>query len=114
MALIAADAILTRIREACEDGVGSIRVIASTRYYGGAAFDLDDSEESLRGMERPQAELAYAKLLDPKLGMFRDLRIDPEGMKTVLRLRGAYGTPRKDLKEASAYIDDSFLKEALK
>lgn len=56
MALIAADAILTRIREACEDGVGSIRVIASTRYYGGAAFDLDDSEESLRGMERPRVE----------------------------------------------------------
>jgi hypothetical protein len=46
--------------------------------------------------------------------MFRDLRIDPEGMKTVLRLRGAYGTPRKELKEASAYIDESFLKEALK
>ena len=70
--------------------------------------------KNMRGMERPQAELAYAKLLDPKLGMFRDLRIDPEGMKTVLRLRGAYGTPRKDLKEASAYIDESFLKEALK
>ena len=70
--------------------------------------------KNMRGMERPQAELAYAKLLDPKLGMFRDLRIDAEGMKTVLRLRGAYGTPRKELKEASAYIDESFLKEALK
>ena len=70
--------------------------------------------KNMRGMERPQAELAYAKLLDPKLGMFRDLRIDPEGMKTVLRLRGAYGTPRKELKDASAYIDESFLKEALK
>jgi len=58
--------------------------------------------------------VACAKLLDPELGMFRDLRIDPEGMKTVLRLRGQYGTPRKELKDASAYIDESFLKEALK
>ena len=70
--------------------------------------------KNMRGMDRPQAELAYAKLLDPKLGMFRDLRIDPEGMKTVLRLRGQWGEPRKELTDMSRYVDESYLKEALK
>ncbi len=70
--------------------------------------------KNMRGMDRPQAELAYAKLLDPKLGMFRDLRIDHEGMKTVLRLRSTWGQPHKELTDASRYIDESYLKEALK
>ncbi|MDQ4136183.1 MAG: ABC transporter substrate-binding protein, partial [Pseudomonadota bacterium] len=45
----------------------------------------------LKGMERPGAERAYAVLLDPKNGIYRDLKVDPEGLRTVLMLRSKYG-----------------------
>jgi ABC-type nitrate/sulfonate/bicarbonate transport system substrate-binding protein len=70
--------------------------------------------KNMRGMERPQAELAYTKLLDPKTGIYRDLRVDREGMKTVLRLRSTYAEPKKVLTDPERYIDDSYRAEAMK
>jgi ABC-type nitrate/sulfonate/bicarbonate transport system substrate-binding protein len=70
--------------------------------------------KNMRGMERPQAELAYTKLLDPKTGIYRDLRVDREGMKTVLRLRSTYAEPKKTLTDPERYIDDSYRAEAMK
>jgi hypothetical protein len=35
-------------------------------------------------------------------------------MKTVLRLRSTWGEPRKELSDMSRYVDESYLKEALK
>ncbi|MDB5595572.1 MAG: transporter substrate-binding protein [Hyphomicrobiales bacterium] len=70
--------------------------------------------KNMRGMERPQAELAYTKLLDPKSGIYRDLRIDRDGMKTVLRLRSTYAEPKKVLTDPERYIDDSYRTEAMK
>lgn len=66
----------------------------------------------MKGMERPQAELAYVRLLDAKTGLFRDLRIDRDGLRTVLRLRSTYGTPQKALTDADKYLDLSYLAEA--
>lgn len=68
----------------------------------------------MRGMERPQAEGAYAALLDPADGIYRDLRIDREGLRTVLRLRSSYGQPRSDLSDPERYIDASYLEAALR
>lgn len=70
--------------------------------------------KNMRGMERPQAELAYTKLLHPKTGIYRDLRVDREGMKTVLRLRSTYAEPKKVLTDPERYIDDSYRQEAMK
>lgn len=70
--------------------------------------------KNMRGMERPAAELAYAKLLDPKSGIYRDLRIDREGMRTVLRLRSTYAEPKKTLTDPEKYIDESFRDAAMK
>jgi ABC-type nitrate/sulfonate/bicarbonate transport system substrate-binding protein len=70
--------------------------------------------KNMRGMERPQAELAYTKLLDAKTGIYRDLRVDREGMKTVLRLRSTYAEPKKTLTDPERYIDDSYRAEAMK
>jgi ABC-type nitrate/sulfonate/bicarbonate transport system substrate-binding protein len=66
------------------------------------------------GMERPLAERAYAALLDPSEGLYRDLRLDGEGLRTVLRLRSAYARPQKDLTDPARYIDATFLEDALK
>jgi ABC-type nitrate/sulfonate/bicarbonate transport system substrate-binding protein len=68
----------------------------------------------MRGMERPAAERAYQRLLDPVEGMYRDLRMDREGIATVLRLRSAYAQPRRLLSDPDRYVDLSYLEAALK
>jgi ABC-type nitrate/sulfonate/bicarbonate transport system substrate-binding protein len=68
----------------------------------------------MKGMERPGAERAYQALLDPKEGIYRDLKVDREGVRTVLALRSKYAQPRKELSDPGRYIDESYLASALK
>ena len=68
----------------------------------------------MKGMERPGAERAYQVLLDPKEGIYRDLKVDREGVQTVLSLRSKYAQPRKELSDPGRYIDESYLANALK
>ena len=67
----------------------------------------------MRSMERASAERAYETLLDPAEGIYRDLRIDAQGLATVLRLRSTYAPARKLLTEPDRYIDLTYLKTAL-
>jgi len=60
-------------------------------------------------MPLPVATRATAALLDPARGLFRDLRIDAEGLRTVLRLRSAHAQPRKALSDITRYLDLSVL-----
>ncbi|MCA3263825.1 MAG: ABC transporter substrate-binding protein [Telmatospirillum sp.] len=83
-------------------------------------YDPANREEALailmdrmRGMERPGAEGAYRVLLDPQNGIYRDLRIDREGLRTVLRLRQKYAVPAKTLGDPERYIDESLRRRAL-
>ena len=68
----------------------------------------------MKGMERPAAEKAYLVLTDAKTGIYRDLNISAEGLKTVMRLRSEYAEPKKTLSDTSRYQDSSYLQEALK
>ena len=68
----------------------------------------------MRGMERPAAEKAYAVLTDAKGGIYRDLKINPEGVKTVMALRSSYAEPKKTLNDPSRYVDETYLSEASK
>ncbi|HEY7386219.1 MAG TPA: ABC transporter substrate-binding protein [Beijerinckiaceae bacterium] len=68
----------------------------------------------MRGMERPGAERAYQVLLDPREGMYRDLKVDRDGLRTVLMLRSRYAQPRKELSDPGRYVDESYLANALK
>jgi len=70
--------------------------------------------EKVNGMPRPAAEKAYERLLDPADGIYRDLRIDRAGLKTVLDLRTKYAVPRKELMNVERYIDAGFLDAALR
>jgi len=60
-----------------------------------------------------EALQVYDRVLDPSAGLFRDLRISREGVDTVLRLRSAYGIPRKLLNDPDRYVDESYLFRAL-
>jgi hypothetical protein len=68
----------------------------------------------MKGMERPAAEKSYAALTDPNGGIYRDLKINPEGLKTVMGLRSAYAEPKKPLSDPSRYVDASYLAESVK
>jgi ABC-type nitrate/sulfonate/bicarbonate transport system substrate-binding protein len=67
----------------------------------------------MKGMQPQIAERAYDRLLDPAGGIHRDLRIDRDGVRTVLRLRTKYAAPRKELTDPERYIDESLLRSAL-
>jgi ABC-type nitrate/sulfonate/bicarbonate transport system substrate-binding protein len=66
------------------------------------------------GMAPAVAARAVTALLDPEYGLFRDLRIDREGLATVLRLRSRYGRPARDLRDPSRYLDLSVRDEAMR
>jgi len=51
------------------------------------------------------ARLSLEILLDEKDGFWRDLALDPEGIRTVLALRSRFGVPQKTLDDPARYID---------
>jgi len=59
------------------------------------------------------AEQSYVLLLDPADGFYRDCRINEAGMACVLRLRSAYGEPKKDLADPGKYCDRSYFEQAV-
>ena len=46
--------------------------------------------------------------------MYRDLKIDMNGLKTVLDLRSRYAEPPRPLADPGKYVDAGFLDAALK
>ncbi len=50
--------------------------------------------------------------VDPQSGLFRDLALDVEGVKTVIELRSKYGTPQKTLTDPMKYVDLSLHQKA--
>jgi ABC-type nitrate/sulfonate/bicarbonate transport system substrate-binding protein len=63
-------------------------------------------------MPLPVATRATAALLDAERGLFRDLRLDEDGLRSVLRLRSAHASPRCDLHDITRYLDQSVLQAA--
>lgn len=65
-------------------------------------------------MDAETARVGYDQVVDPTSGLFRDIRVNAEGMATVLALRaelegGWNGTPPP----VARYLDGSLLEEAL-
>ncbi len=58
------------------------------------------------------ARKTYEIFTDPKGGLFRNLALDIEGIRTVLALRSKYATPQMSLSEPLKYVDGSFYKKA--
>jgi ABC-type nitrate/sulfonate/bicarbonate transport system substrate-binding protein len=92
-------------------------------FHGAVAWlgDPANKEEAIAllmarmsGMARPGAERAYQVLLDPKEGIYRDLKVDREGLRTVLALRSKYARPQKELSDPNRYLDETYLTNALK
>lgn len=67
---------------------------------------------NIRDMTPALAKQSYDLLLADEGGIRRDVALDPDGIRTVLRLRSKYGMPRKVLTDPAPYIDLSYYDRA--
>jgi ABC-type nitrate/sulfonate/bicarbonate transport system substrate-binding protein len=67
---------------------------------------------NIRDMTPSLARQSYDLLVAKDVGLYRDLRLSPAGMQTVLALRTRYGEPRKTLGDASKYVDTTWYTKA--
>jgi ABC-type nitrate/sulfonate/bicarbonate transport system substrate-binding protein len=68
---------------------------------------------NVRDMTPALAKQSYDLLLADQGGLSRDLALDLAGMRTVLRLRSKFGSPRKTLTDPLKYVDLSYYEKAL-
>jgi ABC-type nitrate/sulfonate/bicarbonate transport system substrate-binding protein len=68
---------------------------------------------NVRDMTPALAKQSYDLLLGDKGGLSRDLAPDLAGIRTVLRLRSKFGSPRKTLTDPLKYVDLSYHEKAL-
>ena len=68
---------------------------------------------NIRDMTPALARQSGDLLLADKVGLTRDLALDPAGLRTVLELRSKYGTPPKTLADPMKYVDLSYYDKAL-
>lgn len=64
------------------------------------------------GMTPALAKKTYDVFVNPKSGLFRNLALDMDGVKTVLELRTKYGEPKKSLTDPSKYVDLTLYQKA--
>jgi hypothetical protein len=65
-----------------------------------------------RDMTPALAKKTYEMFVDKKIGLYRDLRIDSEGLKVVLALRSKYGQPKRELGDPAKYVDHELYRKA--
>jgi len=58
-----------------------------------------------RDMTPALAKKTYDLFTDGKRGLYRDLKVDMEGLKVVLALRSKYGEPKRTFPDPSKYVD---------
>lgn len=64
-------------------------------------------------LDRAGAESVYNTMLGGKEGLQKRGKIDLDGIRTVLKLRSEYGTPKKTLTDPAKYVDETWYNQAL-
>ena len=89
-------------------------------YHAGVGFLYDPANREIaeallvanvRAMTPALAKQSLGVLLSDKSGFYKDVRLDPKGMQTVLALRSKYTV--KTLTDPAKYIDPSYRSKAL-
>lgn len=91
-------------------------------YHAGVGFLYDPANREIaeallvanvRAMTPALAKQSLSVLLNEKSGFFKDVRLDPKGMQTVLALRSKFSEAKRTLSEPGKYIDTSYRDKAL-
>lgn len=64
-------------------------------------------------MSEALAEQSCALMLDPETGFYSDARLDAQGVRRVLELRGRLGEPTRTLDQPARYIDERYWQRAM-
>jgi ABC-type nitrate/sulfonate/bicarbonate transport system substrate-binding protein len=97
--------------------VGFIRA-----YHAGVGFLHDPANReiaeallvaNMRAMTPALARQSLGVLLNERSGFFKDVRLDPKGMATVLALRSKFSEARRTLSDPGKYVDSSYREKAL-
>lgn len=65
-----------------------------------------------RGMTPALARATYDVLVDPKEGLYRNVALDIEGLRTVLALRNKFSSPPLNLTDPMKYVDLDLYRKA--
>ena len=65
-----------------------------------------------RGMTPALSRQTYDVLTDPKEGLYRNVALDIEGLRTVLNLRNKFSTPPMNLTDPMKYVDLELYRKA--
>jgi ABC-type nitrate/sulfonate/bicarbonate transport system substrate-binding protein len=68
---------------------------------------------NVRAMTPALAKQSLGGLLNDNSGFFKDVRLDPKGMETVLALRSKFSEAKRTLSEPGKYLDTSYREKAL-
>jgi len=85
-------------------------------------YDPKNKEEAiaiymkyLPNVPKPAAEKSYDIMLGGKNeGFQRKAKFDPEGARTVLKLRSEFATPKKNLTDPMKYVIENYYRQALR
>lgn len=69
---------------------------------------LADADQS----SRAEAQAQYEEALDPRVGIIPGLRIERDGLQTIIELREVMGVMTPPLPSPEKYIDESYYREA--
>ena len=91
-------------------------------YHAGVGFLYEPANREIaeallvanvRAMTPALAKQSLGVLLNEKSGFFKDVRLDPKGMETVLALRSKFSDAKRTLSDPSKYVDTSYRDKAL-
>ena len=91
-------------------------------YHAGVGFLYEPANREIaeallvanvRAMTPALAKQSLGVLLNDKSGFFKDVRLDPKGMETVLALRSKFSDAKRTLSDPSKYVDTSYRDKAL-
>jgi ABC-type nitrate/sulfonate/bicarbonate transport system substrate-binding protein len=68
---------------------------------------------NVRAMTPALAKQSLGVLLNDRSGFFKDVRLDPKGMETVLALRSKFSEAKRTLSDPGKYVDTSYREKAL-
>ena len=98
------------------DGPGFMRALREATNWIYDPQNREICEAILLGNDRDMtpalAKKTYDMFVDPKTGLYRDLKIDMDGFKVVLALRAKYGEPRRELGAPTKYVDLELYRKA--
>jgi ABC-type nitrate/sulfonate/bicarbonate transport system substrate-binding protein len=90
-------------------------IVAAHEYvYANKAGSIEVLKAHVKKLSPEDLEVVYAALTNPKGGLNRGAKMNIDGVKTLLKLRGEYSEPKKNLTDPYKYVDLSYYEKATK